>query len=274
MIENGLDPAESSVEGVPVLHWNPHYRLVIGGKTVTSLPKRINNFGDLLGPALAEQIVRSAGLVRPPRTPTSRLLTVGSIMHFAHTGDVVWGTGVNGKIPRSRILFEDLDVRAVRGPRTAQYLNGFGIDADVPFGDPGLLLPELLPDLRELATRKRYRRTLVPNLNDLPKYRRHPDLLDPRGSLETRLARIVQSESVTGSSLHAMIVAESFGVPFVPLTSEHESPFKFHDYVEGTGRELPTMASNPDAANRSLEPLAFDPRALLDAFPRDLWGAS
>ena len=47
-----------------------------------------------------------------------RLLAVGSILHLARDNDVVWGSGVHGKIVVRRHQFKQLDAREVRGPLT------------------------------------------------------------------------------------------------------------------------------------------------------------
>ena len=53
---------------------------------------------------------------------TGKILSIGSVLHFAENGDTVWGTGRNGKIAEDKHIFSALDVRAVRGPKTKEYL--------------------------------------------------------------------------------------------------------------------------------------------------------
>ncbi|MCD9199488.1 polysaccharide pyruvyl transferase family protein [Aeromicrobium wangtongii] len=273
MIERGYASSLSRIRGVDVVHWNPKYRLAVRGRTLANLPWRANNFGDLLGPLIVDKLLDRQLTADMSSRPT-RVTTVGSILHFAQQGDTVWGTGVNGKVDSTRHRFTSLDVRAVRGPRTAHFLEQRGLPVDVPYGDPALLLPDLFPDLRHISETKLYKQTVVPNLNDLPLFRGHPDLLDPRSPVMTCLRRIVQSEFVVGSSLHAMIVSEAFGIDFVLLDSRSESPFKFHDYAEGTNRRLTPraadLASAPSAPR--MEPLDYASTPLLNSFPYDLWG--
>ncbi len=76
------------------------------------------------------------------------MLALGSILYFGREGDVVWGTGTNGKnTNRGDYRFSHLDVRAVRGPLTRQFLlTMFGIESPEIYGDPALLVPYLFPE--------------------------------------------------------------------------------------------------------------------------------
>src|SRR5699024_530321 len=130
--------------------------------------RRCNNFGDLLGPLIVRKLIGQHLAVRGPRrlTRTRRVLTVGSILHAARDRDTIWGTGVNGKNPVGELRFSSLDVRAVRGPRTADILRGKGIDTPAVYGDPALLLPALFPELWNEANTKTRRTVYLPNLHD------------------------------------------------------------------------------------------------------------
>jgi len=235
--------------------------------------RRVNNFGDLLGPLLITRILAKYQ-VNPRGAPSDRrLLSIGSVLHFARDHDVIWGTGVNGKRPDTDYVFRTLDVRAVRGPRTREFLCGRGIDAPAIFGDPALLLPCIMPELVDHAQAKRHPLTVVPNFNDFSAYEPAPTLLDPRSPVGVCLKRIAQSELVVGSSLHAIVVAESLGIPARLISSSSESPFKYEDYYLGTGRpSVDTARTVDEAINMGGEsgPI-FDAERLLSAFPFDLW---
>jgi pyruvyltransferase len=259
---------------VEVFSWNPRRsRLppVLANRLHTG--RRVNNFGDLLGPLIVGRILAMHGV--DPRTAARdcRLLSVGSVLHFARDRDVIWGSGVNGKIADVGYRFQSLDVRAVRGPNTRAFLISRGVEAPAIFGDPALLLPLLVPELVRPSRAKQYPLTIVPNFNDFPAYKSGPALLDPRSPVEACLERIARSEFVVGSSLHAIVVAESLGIPARLLSSPVEDPFKYEDYYLGTGRPNAKAARNIDEAIRmggEPEPI-FDPDPLLGAFPFDLW---
>jgi len=256
-----------------VVHWNPRRwgRLSHSGLGRWIPARRgFNNFGDLLGPLIVQRIHQRMGLGRPAARRT-RLLAVGSIMRLGNAGDVVWGSGINGKSV-DRTVFPILDVRAVRGPRTAAVLRTFGNDVPEVFGDPALLIPHLWSD-EELGIRRGTGGVvLMPNYNDL---RFWPEsAIDPRGKALERVRQLASAERVVASSLHALVIAEAYGVPAVPVRSSKELPFKYEDYYEGTGRRMPPLASSWEAGREAEAAPAitsWDPQDLLDAFPADLW---
>ena len=139
---------------VEIFNWNPRRSrlpLSLTKRLPIDIGRRINNFGDLLGPLIVARIL-AKHRVDPTWAPRDRrLLSVGSVLHFARDHDVIWGTGVNGKKdPDSDYLFSTLDVRAVRGPRTRDFLSSRGVTSPAIFGDPVLLLPLLAPRAGQL----------------------------------------------------------------------------------------------------------------------------
>lgn len=259
---------------VELYNWNPH-PYVFRGRLRRVLPikhrRPVNNFGDLLGPVVVRGVASRLGLVEPI-ADSRTLFSIGSVLHHAASGDVVWGSGVNGKIRPESYSFDQLDVRAVRGPRTAEFLRNRGIAVPSVYGDPGLLVPLVVPELVAAAESKIRRVTVIPNLNDVAAYR-GVEYLDPRSPLEEVLRTIAQSELVVGSSLHGVIVAESLGVPARLVKSSAEPSFKYDDYFLGTGRDGVTVASSVEEAVRmgGADRISYDPNPLLNAFPRDLW---
>ncbi|WP_149543143.1 polysaccharide pyruvyl transferase family protein, partial [Serratia marcescens] len=102
----------------------------------------IPNAGDHLAKVIVEQmLILQDKEIMDKKSSSNKLLSIGSVMHFANQGDCVWGTGVNGKIPLDKLNFSRLDVRAVRGPKTRKVLQDKGIDVPEVYGDPALLLP-------------------------------------------------------------------------------------------------------------------------------------
>lgn len=265
----------AEVNGVDVVHWNPR-RPVITGRfgNRLHLGRRRNNFGDLLGPALVSRLVAEQGLERAAiRQRTPRLVAIGSIIHFAADGDVIWGSGINGKVSDDDHRFSQLDVRAVRGPLTRDALIARGIEVPEIFGDPGLLAPIVFPELPRWSQGKRHQLSIVPNLHDFSIWQSHPDVVDPTAPLLTVLERIARSERVVGSSLHGIIVAESLGVPATLMRPGTEPLFKYEDYYRGTGRhEFPVAKDLDEALATHAEPIeSWSNTELLAAFPSDLW---
>lgn len=201
------------------------------------------NFGDYLSFVIVGELLnRSKAFPLRVRKAEQKLLALGSVMHFANTGDVVWGTGVNGKMPLDRHKFDDLDVRMVRGPLTRDFLKdqGVSVPGDV-YGDPAILLPYLFPKLKAKPVSGKV--IVLPNFNELDQIR--PlissgfNLVSPVGYWRDIVKQILSSELVLTSSLHGLIIAEVFNVPvrFVAPCGG-ETLFKYDDYLQGTGRQM------------------------------------
>jgi pyruvyltransferase len=235
----------------------------------------VGNFGDLLGPPIVERMAESSGRDVDHAVGSGRLFSVGSVLHFAASGDHVWGAGVNGKVERSAYVFEDLKVHAVRGPLTREFLLDRNIDCPKVFGDPALLLPSLFPELIPPNSAKLAGGTLIiPNLNDFDDWVSSGiPVVDPRSPWRRLVARIAASSFVLGSSLHAIIVADAFGVPARLVSSRHESPFKYEDYYLGSGRDSYTAASTVRRAEEmgGESMLNWKGDKLSEAFPASLW---
>jgi pyruvyltransferase len=250
------------VAGVDVAAWNPVRSSDRWGRHVL-LARPVRNFGDLLGPVIVRELVAQLGLAAA--SDRRRLLAVGSVLHFGRPGDVVWGAGRNVKAGAPP---DGLDVRAVRGPRTAADYPGVVVG-----GDPALLLGGLRPDLL-VDPARRSGITVVPNLNELAVVPNRRAVLSPRAPLARVLRTIAGSSLVVGSSLHGVIVAEALGVPARAVRATAEPAFKYEDYYLATGRDPDEVVAGSveEAIGRGGAPgPEWDPHPLLGAFPADLW---
>lgn len=261
---------EESVSGVRVVRWNPPRPDATTGEV-----SRINNFGDLIGPLIVAQLVEGHAVAAPTATPERpRLLAVGSVLHLAEDYDLVWGSGVNGKVSRSEMSAKHLDIRAVRGPLSGDILRSRGHSVPVTYGDPALLLPLLFPQTALWALTKTRSMTVIPNFNDMSAFDpADPAVLSPRTDLWTLVRAIAESEFVVGSSLHAIIIAEALGVPARPITSAAEHYLKYFDYFAGTGRSHVVLATDVEEAIKlgGVRSGSPDLEGLLRSFPADLW---
>ena len=174
--------------------------------------------------------------------------------------------------------FKSLDVRAVRGPLTRDYLMNRGIEVPQIYGDPAILLPYFYPKaLMEKAEKKEY--IVINHMNDdMAKYKGHEDaLVSPMQYPGSFIESIINSKLVISSSLHGVIIAEAYGVPAIFFDSgSGESMFKYEDYFQGTGRnDIPKVTTVDEGLSKSVVmPPNFTPIAnkLYQAFPFDLWG--
>ncbi|MGM7698594.1 polysaccharide pyruvyl transferase family protein [Microbacterium sp. A84] len=260
--------------GIEIVHWNPRRFRASGPlNRLGAVGPRINNFGDLLGPLIINEILSQEGLANPVGHAAQRVLAVGSILGLARPGDAVWGTGVNGKSIDHEVRFEDVAFTAVRGPLTRAWATERGATVPEVYGDPALLLGALFGREKLSGAGEQRKLTVVPNFHDFAASPRNQDVLNPRSSVTAVLQRIANSDFVCGSSLHGVIVAESLGIPARFIRSLHEPKFKYDDYMLGTGRSPAEFASSVEEAREmgGQDGPQFDPRHLLEAFPRHLW---
>ena len=231
-------------------------------------PKGWDNFGDALSQPIVERIL-GRKVKRATSKKQKKFLAVGSIIHMANSGDIVWGSGMlNNQLP-GRI--KDLDVRAVRGPLTRKALLKRGISCPAVYGDPALLFPFLFPEFKKNTTQDF---VIIPHLSDIAFYQLHPNCVSPKQPWESVVMRIIESEFVISSSLHGIIIAEAYGIPArMLLKNNTDQLFKYKDYYYGTGRIDFKYAKTIDEALKmgGEPPPKIDFQALLDSFPFDLW---
>ena len=204
-----------------------------------------------------------------------QMLAIGSILHTASDGAVIWGSGLNGTVPEGFHNYDSLDVRAVRGPVTRQYLLAKGIKVPEIYGDPGLLISHL--HAGRFPRQSEYNLGIVPHYSDLSFIKDAlPDgsfVINPLRSWNEVVSDIVRCDRIISSSLHGVVVAESYGIPATLIRiSENESPLKYVDYYAGTGRDLTYCTSIGEAlVKKSWIPPIFDVDSLMNSFPYDLW---
>ncbi|KJC49534.1 pyruvyl transferase [Bradyrhizobium sp. LTSP885] len=237
------------------------------------------NFGDFLSAVVVDQCLRQFGYTRADEAARSaRMLSIGSILHYARNGDVIWGSGLNGRAGQEDLhpSVNHLDVRSVRGPRTREILRRRGLSVPDVFGDPALLMPHLFPGRFQLRPKTPW--AFVPNLHDIRMFDPNAaNIISPLGSWNRRIEAILEAEFVLASSLHGIIIAEAYGIParYVRL-SNAEAEFKYRDYYEGTGRFAVEFASSIEQGKEmgGVARPDFNHQTLIDSFPVDLWSRS
>lgn len=236
------------------------------------------NAGDHLSKVIVELVLslRDKEIINK-KSSKNKLLSIGSVMHFAKNGDCIWGTGVNGKIDPKKLRFTNLDVRAVRGPCTRNFLIEKGISVPEVFGDPGLLLP-LFYDKRLFNNNNKKDFIIIPHMNEDYNIYKHysNNICSPKQGALSFVNEIVNSKFVISSSLHGLIIAESYGIPAVFIEGPSgESLFKYDDYYLGTGRTTYSRVKSVEEAfscrNEPINNLYERQMNLLSSFPYDLW---
>lgn len=227
--------------------------------------------GETLGPRLVERILKREGLdIRGMR---GRLYTRGSVMHFADSDAVIWGSGIDATVGSDRHRFAALDLRAVRGPLTAERLGAIQLSPPAVYGDPGLLTSIFWPGYSVTRTASVY----IPSADEpvSSRVRRQFRVLPSRLSLGRLIDEVQSAARVVTTSLHGLVIAESYGVPVSLVCRRDEAArFEAEDYYRGTDRPRYTLYESADEAleDRSTP---FDPfpvqQRLLESFPFDLW---
>lgn len=255
--------SENHFEELPLYYWQQ---------------KEFVNFGDYLSLKIVERIVDGPVVVyKKTKVPKKKLLALGSLLYFANTGDVLWGTGCNLKYTNKEDYnFSSLDIRALRGPLTKAFLEEtFGIESPPVYGDPALLFPYLFPEFRRKKEPK-YDYIFIPHFYEIGRFTNCSSdcIVYPTDPWNQVIEKILDSKFVISSSLHGIIIAEAYGIPARYLRlSDKEPMFKYQDYYYATGRENFVIATSfQEALEMGGElPLEFDPEPLYDAFPFEFW---
>lgn len=244
------------------------------------------NLGDMISPVVYDYMCDYYNLDKDKKTErTKHIYAIGSILFFENQDVTVWGTGALHELEQNmntifhqRIL-RKIDARAVRGPLTRKCLRKVGIKCPEIYGDPAMIMPLIYRPEVERG-KKILILTHLKDTNDINTLKDTNIIVRNTISSEWRdlIDLIVGAKFVITSSLHGIILAESYGVPAVLLAPKKENDlFKYKDYYFGTERtEIPVV-------NSFEEGIAFNfgrwqapdiqkiQERLIKAFPIDLW---
>lgn len=240
-------------------------------------PAQGDNVGDLLSLIIYKEMLKLGGVKRKIYHCTKRIVAIGSVLSFVGSGrTTVWGTGLMNDqcvsvLPSKKA---ELDIRAVRGPKTRECLINVGYDCPKVYGDPAILLPR---SYNPTVTKEKGKIVIIPHHSRYEKYARHFDyVLDTYTSdWQKFVCEIKSAEKVISSSLHGIILSESYGIPCVWLNDIPDSPFKYEDYYLSTGRNIFPIANSIEEAmsmQGEINPRTNEmQRDLIDSFPYDLF---
>jgi pyruvyltransferase len=207
------------------------------------------NFGDEISPKIVEMLASSRVVHADPLT--CRMASTGSILWKVIAGYMkerrsdpllVWGSGLMQPIRLS--VPTTVTIAAVRGPLTRYSLPNAPV---MPLGDPGLFARELFESVR---VEKRIRVGLIPHqgekntpiLAEVAAALPGCELISINGPNITDVARSMKScDFIVSSSLHGLIVADSFGIPnaWMKIGEIHEAAeYKFYDYFISVDRPI------------------------------------
>lgn len=156
----------------------------------------------------------------------------------------VWGTGfINHSDAEGHFFKKKMEFLAVRGELTRKNVERMtGKKLDIPMADAGILASELLLKM----PKKRYEVGIVPHICDLKdpaveellsKYE-NAKLINVKDDPLQVVKEIAQCETIISSSLHGLIVADSFHIPNMYLIFGDRllgDGYKFEDYYSAYG---------------------------------------
>lgn len=214
------------------------------------------NLGDVLSPVILRGLGIDVGWA--PKVHAD-LLACGSVVGAAQPGTMVWGSGAMSQEtcpdPAARYL-------AVRGPMTRDLVRSYGGDCPEVYGDPALLLPEI----HDRPVEKRHEVGVVEHYVDEG---RAPDIFPTISPVSADplhvVDRIRSCERIASSSLHGLVVAQAYGIPWAWVRfsgSLNGDDTKFDDFAASVGVDAVPYPSVEDAEYVLGQ---IDPRPLLDA---------
>jgi glycosyltransferase involved in cell wall biosynthesis len=233
-------------------------------------PAGLKNFGDQLNVPLLSCLLGRPVSWAEPKNATH--VCIGSMLEAFHPRITrvprrplpvlnVWGTGfiaAMGEHPKLKALADGFcrPVRAlaVRGKLSLKRLAAIGIDTSrTALGDPGLLTSWIF-DSKILA--KRHTVGIIPHyiekndarLLELRDSLQGSTIIDVTEAVESVVSAIRQCDMILSSSLHGLVVADSYGIPNLHVQVSGKltgGTYKFEDYystLEVSHKWLPIEA--------------------------------
>ena len=169
----------------------------------------------------------------------------------------IWGTGfINYSDCEGRFFKRDMRFQAVRGEMTRTRVEKMtGRKLDIPTADAGILADELLSEIPQ----KRYEVGVIPHICDLKdpavqeltaKYA-NSIFINVKDDPIQVVKEIAQCKYILSSSLHGLVVADSFGIPnrYVVFSERPLGDgYKFADYYSAYGLECRPLDIRTEAA--------------------------
>ena len=221
------------------------------------------NFGDWLSPLIINQFTDAKIVLQSPVRPTSKkhLISLGSIGRFIKPNSVVLGTGISSMDIE---LNKKADYVSVRGPLTAQLLKQSGGPVVESFGDPGVLISDVLPLVRaggngRVAFIRHFSHSSLPmqlpeNFDEFSVMRSRPK------DIEEFVKTLIGYDQVVTSAMHVMITCQSYGIPCALVSFEgaednvHGTGIKYEDYALGAAVQV----INPTVIPLDIRKFDFD----------------
>ena len=240
------------------------------------------NLGDDLSRVIVEYMLnlRNISFDKPVRG-RKHLYAVGSIITAGLQDCTIWGSGVLFATMLNRVKGRKLDIRSVRGPVTRIMLMDMGYNVPEIYGDPVIILPEIY---HPQNVKKQYKYGVIIHKDQVfnskvdNDFIKREDVLlidirtrDYRGFVD----KVKSCEKIISSSLHGIIISESYGVPALMHKPTVEPLLKYCDWYYSTGRMQFPIAEHLEEVLTLSAPILPDLSELREkqkaVFPYDLY---
>lgn len=186
-------------------------------------------------------------------------LCIGTLLdavNYANAQTIVWGSGVSGQ---ERSFVDPQNILAIRGKKTKEFCDRYGVSCPEVYGDPALLLPRFYePKFRgerreEIGEKKfwKFKIGIIPHVIDLKHpiveeiRKNHPEILIIDLAHYQKWTNVIDQicscDCILSSSLHGLIVSDAYGIPNCWIELSGKIPagyFKYQDYGTSVKREL------------------------------------
>ena len=281
---------------IPLYYWTGH-----------------NNFGDELSPYIVSKL-SGKNIIYAPKFSNNKLVATGSLIHrdLLTSKSIIWGTGCMSPVilnlrpfPLNRLiktLYKQLmhgynsTICAVRGPLTRNPLLKHGIPCPKIYGDPAIILPLIYTPKQTIETNQssiglilhhsQEKLLLQKNQIENSGIRIISVFRSGSDNIEKFIDEVTSCKYIFSSSLHGIIVAQTYGIDCQWITFQNNSIheyqyFKFIDYFQGSNqtiqRPLIIRSSRPSDISvilkkESTRTIKLTNREkLIDAFPQNIF---
>ncbi len=197
----------------------------------------------------------------------------------------VWGSGIIKHYDAPSGLLRPTKIHALRGDLTRQLVSkSLGKDVKCVLADPGLLASLLIE-----PQQKKYKLGIIPHYVDVEdtcfeeihKNNEGSIIIDVKAEPYEVLRTIASCETIVSTSLHGLIIADSFGIPNLWCESSDRiigNGFKYRDYYSAFGitnvspfdlrsGEIPNIEDIKKNYKVKIEEVKKKQKALLKCFP-------
>ena len=208
--------------------------------------KGYGNFGDEISKFIIENLINKEKytlLFNSNNSNYINMIAIGSYIQCAPNNCIIYGSGIRTDPPIefNSHKYNNLNVKAVRGPLTKQFLEKKNIFVPDIYGDPALLLPLFYQP--NFLSEFKNNIGLIPHISNYDLYlnKNLPTniiLICPYDKWENIIDKIFSCKYIISSALHGLICADAYNKPNIWLNEFklNEGEFKFKDYFLSQNR--------------------------------------